>query len=134
MLSEYRSIFINLGLLLQLLRRVLRCERVCHVQLIYLVVAGKDIVNQCLNKVPVALGQVLKVSQVPLMGTCPPVCCVLCFFLHPLQEFELILKVIITLRESILLGPCQVSPELQRLVSHPHARVVGACIVVVLPS
>ena len=49
--------------------RPLRGQAICHVELIYLMIPGKYVINEAFNKVSITLAEVLKVAQVSLSFT-----------------------------------------------------------------
>lgn len=52
--------------------RPLRGQAICHVELIYLMIPGKYVINEALNKVSITLTEVLEVAQVSLsFALCP---------------------------------------------------------------
>ena len=52
--------------------RPLRGQAICHVELIYLMIPGKYVIDEAFNKVSITLAEVLKVAQVSLsFALCP---------------------------------------------------------------
>ena len=52
--------------------RPLRGQAICHVELIYLVIPSKYVIDEALNKVSITLTEVLEVTQVSLsFALCP---------------------------------------------------------------
>lgn len=49
--------------------RSLRCQAICHMKLIYLMIPCKYVIDEALDKVSVALAEMLEVTQVSLSFT-----------------------------------------------------------------